>query len=36
VLLRLSYLVLTGMVTLLRLLAMSNNDKNIEILALRL
>ena len=34
-LLRLSYLVLTGMVTLLRLLAMSNTDKNIEILALR-
>ena len=34
-LLRVSYLVLTGMVTLLRLLAMSNTDKNIEILALR-
>ncbi len=34
-LLRVSYLVLTGMVTLLRLLAMSNTDKNIEILSLR-
>jgi putative transposase len=33
--LRLSYLVLTGMVTLLRLLPMSSTDKNIEILALR-
>jgi hypothetical protein len=35
VLLRLSYLALTGMVTLLRLLPMSNADKDIEILALR-
>jgi putative transposase len=35
VLLRLSYLALTGMVTLLRLLPMSNTDKDIEILALR-
>jgi hypothetical protein len=35
VLLRLSYLVLTGMVTLLRLLPMSSTDKNIKILALR-
>jgi hypothetical protein len=35
VLLRLSYLVLTGLVTLLRLLPMSSTDKNIEILALR-
>jgi putative transposase len=35
VLLRLSYLALTGMVTLLRLLAMSNTDKDIEILVLR-
>jgi putative transposase len=35
VLLRLSYLALTGMVTLLRLLAMSNTDKDIEILTLR-
>ena len=34
-LLRLSYLALTGMVTLLRLLSMSNADKDIEILALR-
>ena len=34
-LLRLSYLALTGMVTLLRLLPMSNADKDIEILALR-
>lgn len=34
-LLRLPYLVLTGMVTLLRLLPMSSTDKNIEILALR-
>jgi hypothetical protein len=33
--LRLSYLALTGMVTLLRLLPMSNADKDIEILALR-
>jgi putative transposase len=35
VLLRLSYLALTGMVTLLRLLPMSNADEDIEILALR-
>jgi hypothetical protein len=35
VLLRLSYLAVTGMVTLLRLLPMSNADKDIEILALR-
>jgi putative transposase len=35
VLLRLSYLALIGMVTLLRLLPMSNADKDIEILALR-
>jgi putative transposase len=35
VLLRLSYLALTGMITLLRLLPMSNADKDIEILALR-
>jgi transposase InsO family protein len=35
VLLRLSYLALIGMVTLLRLLPMSNTDKDIEILALR-
>jgi putative transposase len=35
VLLRLSYLALTGMVTLLRLLPMSNTDKDIEILVLR-
>jgi putative transposase len=35
VLLRLSYLALTGMVTFLRLLPMSNIDKDIEILALR-
>jgi transposase InsO family protein len=35
VLLRLSYLVLTGMVTLLRLLPMSNTDKDVEILVLR-
>jgi putative transposase len=35
VLLRLSYLALTGMVTLLRLLALSNADKDIEILTLR-
>ena len=34
-LLRLPYLALTGMVTLLRLLPMSNTDKDIEILALR-
>ncbi len=34
-LLRLSYLILTGMVTCLRLLAMSNTDKDIESLALR-
>jgi putative transposase len=34
VLLRLSYLALTGMVTFLRLLPMSNIDKDIEILAL--
>lgn len=34
-LLRLSYLALTGMVTLLRLLPMSNTDKDIEILVLR-
>ena len=33
--LRLSYLVLPGMVTLLQLLPMSSTDKNIEILALR-
>ena len=32
---RLSYLALTGMVTLLRLLALSNADKDIEILTLR-
>jgi putative transposase len=35
VLLRLSYLALTGMVTLLRLLPISNTDKDIEILVLR-
>jgi hypothetical protein len=35
VLLRLSYLALTGMVTLLRLLPMSNTDKDVEILVLR-
>jgi hypothetical protein len=35
VLLRLSYLALTGMVTLLRLLPMSSTDKDIEILVLR-
>jgi putative transposase len=35
VLLRLSYLALTGMIRFLRLLAMSNADKNIEILTLR-
>jgi hypothetical protein len=35
VLLRLSYLALTGMVTLLRLVPMSNADKDIEILVLR-
>jgi putative transposase len=35
VLLRLSYLALTGMVTLMRLLPMSNADRDIEILALR-
>jgi putative transposase len=35
VLLRLSYLALTGMVTLMRLPPMSNADKDIEILALR-
>ena len=35
VLLRLSYLARTGMVTLLRLLPMSNTDKDIEILVLR-
>jgi putative transposase len=35
VFLRLSYLAFTGMVTLLRLLPMSNADKDIEILALR-
>jgi hypothetical protein len=35
VLLRLSYLALTGMVTLLRLLAMSDADKDVEILVLR-
>ena len=34
-LLRLSYLALTSMVTLLRLLPMSNTDKDIEILVLR-
>ena len=34
-LLRLSYLALTSMITLMRLLAMSNTDKDIEILALR-
>jgi putative transposase len=35
VLLRLFYLALTGMISFLRLLAMSNADKDIEILALR-
>jgi putative transposase len=35
VLLRLSYLALTGMIRFLRLLATSNADKNIEILTLR-
>jgi putative transposase len=35
VLLRLSSLALTGMVTLLRVLPMSNTDKDIEILVLR-
>jgi hypothetical protein len=35
VLLRLSYPTLNGIITLLRLLAMSNTDKDIEILALR-
>jgi putative transposase len=35
VLLRLSYLTLIGMVTLLRLVPMSNADKDIEILGLR-
>jgi putative transposase len=35
VLLRLSYLTLTGMITLLRLLPMNNANKDIEILALR-
>jgi hypothetical protein len=35
VLLRLSYLALTGIVTFLRLLPMSSTDKNIEILTLR-
>jgi putative transposase len=35
VLLRLFYLALTGMIRFLRLLAMSNADKDIEILALR-
>jgi putative transposase len=35
VLLRLSYLAFTGMVTLLRVLPMSNTDKDIEILVLR-
>jgi hypothetical protein len=34
-LLRLSYLALTSMIRLLRLLAMSTADKDIEILALR-
>ncbi|HET9258458.1 MAG TPA: hypothetical protein VFO16_25130 [Pseudonocardiaceae bacterium] len=34
-LLRLSYLVLNGMITLLRLLAMSNTDKDVEIVTLR-
>jgi putative transposase len=34
-LLRLSYLALTGMIRFFRLLAMSNADKNIEILTLR-
>lgn len=34
-LLRLSHLALTGMIRLLRLLSMSNADKDIEILALR-
>ncbi|MCA1706050.1 MAG: hypothetical protein LC808_23440, partial [Actinobacteria bacterium] len=34
-LLRLSYRALTGMITLLRLLPMSNADKDTEILALR-
>ncbi len=34
-LLRLSYLALTGMITMLRLLAMSNADKDVEILTLR-
>jgi hypothetical protein len=35
VLLRLSYLALSGMVMLLRLLAMSNADEDLEILVLR-
>jgi transposase len=35
VLLRLSYLALTGMFTMLRLLAMSDADKDVEILTLR-
>jgi putative transposase len=35
VLLGLSYLALTGMVTLRRLLPMSNTDKDVEILVLR-
>jgi hypothetical protein len=35
VLLRLSYLALTSMIKFIRLLAMSNADKNIEILTLR-
>jgi putative transposase len=35
VLLRLPYLALTSVVTLIRLLPMSDSDKNIEILALR-
>ena len=34
-LLRLSYLALTGVIRFLRLLAMSNTDTNTEILALR-
>ncbi len=34
-LLRLSYLALNGMITLLRLQAMSNADKDVEILTLR-
>ncbi len=34
-LLRLSYLALTGMFTMLRLLAMSDADKDVEILTLR-